>query len=159
MKKNTICKIFVGAIFALFIMQPLTLTQSLKNNDNTNTALFYIEPGPTQRSTLYTDGTEVEVETGILWQPMIGSETIELTPAQFQESVLSRPEIFKTDQITGDGSGLRGLDVIFYTDGTVPGSAVTALNEAATYIESVFTDSVIVNIDVNKLRKGKYREI
>ncbi|KPJ50234.1 hypothetical protein AMJ40_03510 [candidate division TA06 bacterium DG_26] len=73
-----------------------------------------------------------------------------MTLDDFKRRVLSARESFQSDpqKIKVSERLSNGLDIVFNCDGTVPAPALVALASVATYIESVFTDSVTVSIDI-----------
>jgi hypothetical protein len=112
--------------------------------------LVFVEPGPSFRSTLYLDGSVREIETEIVWRPILDVAPEDMTLEEFKRIVLSARDSPEEDapKIKVGGSSKNGLDIVFNADGSVPLGALTALDIVSTYIEGVFSDSVTVSVDV-----------
>jgi len=112
---------------------------------------YFVEPGPVRQSTLYEDGSIIDLQTEIVSWPMIGSDLTDLTLDEFKRMVLSTREAFENDPnkilVSGDGPS-RGPNFVFSVANPPPG-AVAALESVATYLESLFDDNVTVMISVN----------
>jgi len=110
---------------------------------------FY-EPGPTMQSKLYIDGSTIELETGSLIYPVIGSDLSGVTPAEFRDMALQAREDFDnaTNKITiSGGRAGRGTNIVFNCS-SVPPAALAALESVAVFIEGLFDDEVDVSINI-----------
>ena len=120
------------------------------NMDIAKNHLYIIEPGPIEKSTLYADGSVIELQTESVTWPIIGSDVTNLTLGEFRKMVQAGRQAFENDPnkiiVSGDGSR-GGLNIVFNVTNPPPG-AVAALESAATYIENLFTDSVTVTISI-----------
>ena len=90
---------------------------------------YFYEPGPKAQSTLYLDGSIVELETGTLTYPVIGSDLSQVTPAEFREMVLQTNAAldnapYKT--VISEGRSGRGINIV-YNCTSVPPAAQAAL--------------------------------
>jgi hypothetical protein len=112
---------------------------------------YFREPGPVMTSQLYLDGSTVELETGFIIYPVIGSDLSQITPEEFRELALMNKAAMEkaTDKVvvSPDRAG-RGLNIVF-TCTNVPQAAVPALESVAVYIEQLFTDDVTVSINMS----------
>ena len=111
---------------------------------------YFYEPGPKAQSTLYLDGSIVELETGTLTYPVIGSDLSQVTPAEFREMVLQTNSAldnapYKT--VISEGRSGRGINIV-YNCTSVPPAAQAALETVAVYIEQLFSDEVTVSINI-----------
>ena len=110
---------------------------------------FY-EPGPMMQSRLYIDGSTIELETGSLIYPVIGSDLSHVTPVEFRNMALQAREDFDrapSKTIISEGRAGRGVNIVFNCT-SVPPEAQAALESVADFIESIFTDEVQVSINI-----------
>jgi hypothetical protein len=110
---------------------------------------FY-EPGPMMQSRLYIDGSTIELETGSLIYPVIGSDLSRVTPAEFRDMALQAREDFDnaTNKITiSEGRTGRGTNIVFNCS-SVPPAALAALESVAVFIEGLFADETDVSINI-----------
>jgi hypothetical protein len=112
---------------------------------------YYIyEPGPVKQGTLYIDGSTIDLETGLLISPVIGSDMSSVTPAEWREIARIARETFATapnKTVISPGRAGRGLNIVFNCTNTPP-EAVGALESTATYIEQLFADDATVTINI-----------
>jgi len=142
-------------IFVLFLVPSFAPAQmfSRQQQDGTHTvlnktnSLAYIEPGPTQQSTLYADGSVIDLQTESITWPILANDKTDLTQDQFIDMMKTAKSNFDNDphKIIVSKGDLRGLDIQFVVTSPPPG-ALTAINAVAAYIESLFSDSVTVVI-------------
>ncbi len=123
--------------------------------------LFWVETGPPTEVTLYADGTTMEVGSEVVWRFMCGSDTAGMTVQDLQNIAAASNAIFNdpanahlVTPISGGALRGAGLNIVFNADGSVPGSAVTALEVAAQYIEGLFADPITVTINVSFANLG-----
>lgn len=112
---------------------------------------FSIEPGPVMESTLYADGSVIQIETQTVSRLICGSDSAHVTEEDLQRMVLEARRAFESDPVhtvISPAGPRAGLNVVFDTDSTVPAAALAALEATATYIESQFSDSITVTINV-----------
>ena len=110
---------------------------------------FY-EPGPMMQSRLYIDGSTIELETGSLIYPVIGSDLSRVSPAEFRDMALQAREDFDnaTNKITiSEGRTGRGTNIVFNCS-SVPPAALAALESVAVFIEGLFADETDVSINI-----------
>jgi PKD repeat protein len=139
-------------IFSLLIMSilPANVMSKQKNKDE---SFIFVEPGPTQESILYIDGSKVQINTESVTHLMVGSKSSDMTKAEFKKMILSAREKFDNDDdkvYIGVGASNpinSGLDIVFVVSNP-PAGAVAALEAVAQYIESIFADSIYVEINV-----------
>jgi hypothetical protein len=114
---------------------------------NNTKMLTYIEPGLTQQSTLYADGSIINIQTESVTWPILQNEKIDMTQEQFKDMMKEAKNNFDNDpnKIIISKGGSRGLDIQFVVT-TPPPGAQTAINAVATYIESLFSDPITVVI-------------
>jgi len=82
MKKHSSTKILIIAIMTLFLFQSLSPAQIVSENfkaDDLYTPLVLVEPGSVQQSTLYADGSVIELQTETVTRPISGSDTSGIT--------------------------------------------------------------------------------
>lgn len=110
---------------------------------------FY-EPGPKMQSQLYIDGSTIELETGSLIYPVIGSDLSRVAPTEFRAMALQARADFEnaTDKIiVGKERTGRGINIV-YNCTNVPPQALAALESVAVFIEGLFSDEVEVSINI-----------
>ena len=142
-------------IFVLFLAPSLAPAQMFSRQQQTGirtvlnktNSLAYIEPGPTQQSTLYADGSVIDLQTESITWPILQNEKTDMTQDQFKDMMKSAKNNFDNDphKIIISKGGSRGLDIQFVVTAPPPG-AQAAINAVATYIESLFSDPVTVVI-------------
>jgi len=112
---------------------------------------YFIEPGPLVQSTLYFDGSIIDLQTESVTWPMIGSDMSDITPDEFKNMMKASRKSFEENSnkiiVSGDGPS-RGLNIIFVVTDP-PSGAVAALESVALYIESLFSDNVTARISVD----------
>jgi hypothetical protein len=142
-------------VFVLFLVPCLAPAQMLPRQQqarlyielNKTNSLAYIEPGLTQQSTLYADGSVIDLQTESITWPILQNEKIALTQDEFKAMVKSAKNNFDNDpnKIIISKGDSRGLDIQFVVS-SPPSGAQAAINAVAVYIESLFSDSVTVVI-------------
>jgi hypothetical protein len=138
----------IATCILLCALPALILAQRATYNESD---YYFYEPGPVKKSTLYLDGSVVELKTGILISPVIGSDLSYVTPEEFREMALHSREVFEKaphETVIAQGRSGRGIDIVFNCV-SVPPEAVAALESVAVYIEQLFTDDVTVTININ----------
>ncbi|MDH4210903.1 MAG: NF038122 family metalloprotease [candidate division WOR-3 bacterium] len=108
------------------------------------------EPGPVMQSRLYLDGSTVELETGSLIYPVIGSDLSRVSPTEFRDMALQAREDFDNapnKTIVSAGRAGRGINIV-YNCTSVPAEALAALESVAVFIEGRFDDDVEVSINI-----------
>lgn len=143
------------AIFVLFLVPSLASAQMLSRQPhagiftglNKTNSLAYIEPGSTQQSRLYADGSVIDLQTASITWPILQNEKVDLTQDQFKAMVKSAKNNFDNDpnKIIISKGDPRGLDIQFVVT-SPPSGAQAAINAVAAYIESLFSDPVTVVI-------------
>jgi len=112
---------------------------------------IYVVPLEPELSTLYCDGSLIEIQSEAHWRFMCGSDlrgrtTEELERiAQEHEALLAAGPIVTVDR----GTRSAGLNIVFYVAPSVPPAALSALAAAEAYIEGVFSDPITVAVDVS----------
>jgi len=124
---------------------------------NTIDTLTYIEPGPSQLSTLYADGSVIELQTETVTWPILINDNIQLTQDQFKTMVKTAKSHFDNDpnkNIVNNG-GSRGFDIQFVVS-SPPSGAQAAINAVAAYLENVFYDpvTVVINLGFESMSPG-----
>ena len=113
---------------------------------------YLYEPGPVEKSTLYLDGSVVELETGYEISPVIGSDLSNITPEEFfTEALLHFSDLENAPSkyiVSPEPSRQGGLNIVFNCV-NVPPEAVPALESVAVYIEHLFTDTATVSINMS----------
>jgi len=118
--------------------------------------LVYIIPGKPEISTLYFDGSQIEVQTEQRWRFMCGSDLVGLTLEDlrgYAEAHLAAFEDGPAVIVDNSGRG-GGIDIVFLAGGSVPTDALDALAVAEAYLESLFGDDILVPIDVSFQNMG-----
>ncbi len=113
-------------------------------------SFLFTEPGPICKSTLYVDGSEIELQTEKRAWPIIGSDMSNMTPAEFKQMVHAGQKAFENspNKIVVSGKGGRNLNLVFNISNPPPGAA-EALEAVATYLEAIFEDSCTVTMNIN----------
>ncbi len=110
--------------------------------------LFFIEPGPIEKSTLYADGRTIELQTETVTWLITRSEGVSMSLDEFKQLVANNRAAFENDPnkiVVSRGRAGRGLD-ISYTINNPPPGATEALESLAVYLENLFADPVLVPI-------------
>ncbi len=120
---------------------------------------FYIEEGPTLTSTLYHDGSRVEVPTTITTRFSCFQDTTGLTLADLKEAVrLSEAQDGMWNPIVVNDRGAErgtGLNIVINVTTGAPSAAVLdAIEESAQFVESQFTDPITVIINFRWINEG-----
>lgn len=114
--------------------------------------LFFREPGPTVQSTLYLDGSEIELQTEKIARPITGSDMSDITLDEFKEMVHAGQDDFENSPnkivVSRDSPRSGFFNIVFNINNPPPGAA-EALEDVATYLEGIFSDSCTVTININ----------
>jgi len=108
------------------------------------------ETGPIQTAVDARTGVVSEIQTDILWKPFCDKSSSDFTAESFQEYIDNRRAAIGFDSPLSEekSSSDRGLNIVFYTDASVPAAAVTALADVEAYLESLFDDPITVGIKI-----------
>jgi len=163
-KKNLLkshSKVAIVLVLVLFVASSVSPAQTISmgneteeigvSQNNENNPPVLIEKGPIQESILYYDGSIIELQTEIVSQLISDSDPTVMTLEDLKAIVYSRRESFENEQkiVVVNNNNLRsGLNIVFNTDGSVPGDAITALGDCEAYLESFFGDSITVSVNV-----------
>jgi|GEM_PF-1198488 len=165
MQKSATIRIIALATLVLFLVPSSVPAQvssgqqqaNLTTRLNTVSSLAFIEPGPSQQSTLYVDGSVIELQTETVTWPILQNQVISLTQDQFKSMVKSAKHYFENDpyKIIISQGGSRGFDLQFVVS-SPPSGAQAAINAVAAYLENVFYDpvTVIINIGFQSMGAG-----
>jgi len=140
----------ICVVCIMFFISPQLLAESAQRSIAAEN-MYFIEPGPVRQSTLYIDGSVVELQAQIVTWPMVGSDLTAVSLDEFKEAVLAAREAFENDpnKIVVSPDGQRGgLNIVYNVSNPPPGAAA-ALESIAIYIENLFDDSVTITINVN----------
>ena len=109
---------------------------------------IYIIPGKSELSTLYFDGSEIEIQSEERWRFMCGSDLVGLTPNDLRQYAERHHAAFEDGPavIVDNGGRGAGLDLIYNCDGSVPSEALSAFAVAEAYLESLFSDDITVTV-------------
>ena len=152
-------------VFVLFLVPCLAPAQMLPRQQqarlyielNKTHSLAYIEPGLTQQSTLYADGSVIDLQTESVTWPILQNEKIDMTQDQFKAMVKTAKNNFDNDphKIIISKGDSRGLDIQFDVS-SPPSGAQAAINAVAAYIESLFSDpvTVVINLGFESMSPG-----
>jgi hypothetical protein len=127
------------------------LIQSAKNRHG------FFEPGPTREAILHADGSQIEVETEILWRPMCGSSLEGVTPEQFRQVIESQRLALQDAPVDSEQQGAQrgsGLDVVFTNLSGFDATSLAALAEAEAVIESTFSDNITFSVSISFANLG-----
>ncbi len=125
---------------------PFSLQNPLRLLQERNRALTYVIPGKPETSTLYFDGSQIEVQTEERWHYMCGSD---LTNATFEDlkAVADAHHAAWEDAIIVDGNKRgAGIDIVYSTDSSVPANALAGFALAEAYIEAQFSNPITVTV-------------
>jgi hypothetical protein len=110
----------------------------------------FVESGPVEQSTLYADGSVIELHTKKVWWPMSGSDLSYMTPDEFKRMAIEGWKAAQANPnvvvVSPDGP-LRGPNFV-YNVINGPTEAVEALDSVASYLERTFDDDITVTITV-----------
>ncbi len=150
MKYHNIVKA-ICVVCIMFFISPQLLVAETTQGSSAAENMYFIEPGPIRQSTLYVDGSVIELHGQVVTWPMVGSDLTAMSLEEFKDAVLAAREAFENDpnKIVVSPDGPRGGLNIVYNVSNPPAGAVAALESLATYIESLFDDSATVTISVN----------
>lgn len=114
-------------------------------------ALVHVEAGPVEASVLYANGNIVQSETQRVTRPMCGSDVSQTTLAdvtRWAETARAMDTNLEGVTVISPGRVQRGggMNVVFNLSGSPPVGTAEALDAAATYIESQFSDSITITI-------------
>jgi len=115
------------------------------------TPLYYVETGPVQEAIDRIDGSLTQMPTNILWRPVLDQQSDDVSLEEFENYIRERRtrHPLTYGKIDAAKSPQAGLNVMFFTDGTVPAEAVTALGVVEAYLESLFSDPVTVSVYID----------
>ena len=109
---------------------------------------------PSERSTLYATGEVINTDWVEIWRPMCGScqrtlsgEALGVIAHAHHDEFADRRGLRIVD--TPPNGVAANLNVVFVLAASVPAAAVPAFAKIEQYIESQFTDSITVTIDVS----------
>lgn len=148
MRRNSLLK----AIEVCILLCTLTALVMAEGVTYSESDYYFYEPGPVRKSTLYLDGSVVELETGSLTCPVVGSDLSNITPAEFFEMARKAQRELKSASnkvVISPGRARQGGLNIVYNCVSVPPEAVAALESVAVYIEHLFTDTATVTINMS----------
>ncbi|GAI79162.1 unnamed protein product, partial [marine sediment metagenome] len=120
MKRYNFKKVMIAAVIVFFVMTSLSPAQIISeqnkageiidqntvnnvlkllqsNRYNPCKHLFFIESGPILESTLYADGSIVELQTETVTWPVMGPDSPDMTLEEFKKMVQSARETFEND--------------------------------------------------------------
>ncbi|UCG29426.1 MAG: NF038122 family metalloprotease [candidate division WOR-3 bacterium] len=147
MKHHNLNVTFFVACVAIFLVPELVIAEQPTYLEKD---YYFYEPGPVMQGELYIDGSTIELETGSLIYPVIGSDLSQITPEEFRDMAVQAREAFDEAPnktiVSTDRAG-RGLNII-YNCTSVPAEAVAALESVAVFIEGLFDDDVEVSINI-----------
>jgi len=113
----------------------------------------FVEPGPREKGILYSDGSEVDVQTETVWRPMCGSDTSNLTMNDLQRIAQLAKDASAAHPWAGSLQGgvagaQGGFDLVFNTTTALPPGAAEALLAVEHYLEAQFSDAVTIVINL-----------
>ena len=131
------------------IVSLVTLVTAVTANAQ-SAAPTYVIPGDPVVTTLYNDGSEELVQTSDRWKFICGSDPDAVSQAELESVAATHIEALKREPLTviDSPSDSRGFDIVFITDGSVPGEAAFGLMLAETFLESTFSDPITIEITV-----------
>ncbi len=106
-------------------------------------------------STSYADGTTTVVDWFSAWHPMCGSRPHALTTeglgaiAKAHCAEIAEEDSVRIIDTPRDGIAGASFNVLFILGSSVPDAAIPAFTIAEQYLESQFTDPIVVTIDVS----------
>jgi len=137
----------VVSVFCAFLMLPFAAAVTTTSRASARSFIFR-EPGSSQQSTLYADGSTVQLQTEAVTRPIDGSDTSRSTPESFKTDMLDARRSFEqSSKILIDHAGARGFDLQFVVTSPPPG-AQAALDAVASYISGLFYDPIQVKINI-----------
>ena len=143
--------IILCLVFYSSVLDSATAAGTGSADRDSATSFGFIEPGPTFTTTNHYDHSTSEMKTEIVTTPFSGSDLSATTPESFKKQMQDAHERFAGDTqrriVSGDERS--GLNIVFSCDASVPAAAVTALEQAAVYLEGLFSDPITVTVNIN----------
>ncbi len=146
MSNHRVIKIIGVVCIMFFVLPHVTLAEQTQGSKD----LYFVEPGPIRKGTLYVDGSVIELQGQIVTRPMVGSDPTNVTQEEFKRAVLDARKAFENDpnKIVVSPDGPRsGFNIVFNVSNP-PAGAAAALESVATYLENLFEDSCTITINV-----------
>jgi len=126
--------------------QPVAKDQLLRDES----PRLIVEQGPVLDATLYADGRQEQFQTIIVTRPMCGSDLSQADAGFLRDIARAHRLDFEDQTVGAEQGGQRGsgLDIVFVVSNP-PAGAQNAIDAVEAYIETVFTDNVVVTININ----------
>ncbi len=142
---------FILALLIVAVLALVAVAQGDEGETATTHTPHFIEPGPVQEAIDMKDGSVKEIPMEILWRPVLDIYPENLTVEEFENYVKKRRirKPFERETVTDKSRNPDALNLIIYTDGTVPAAAVAALAEVKAYIEGLFDDPITVRLNID----------
>lgn len=147
----------VGCALAVLLLAPAALAQSggavpLVPPIQQSFWPAYVIPGAPELSTLYADGSQIMVDTESRWTLISGSNPAGVTEADLKRWAEEHETMMATGPVTivdtPNPARTTHIDIIYHAAG-VPPAALPALAIAETYLESLFSDPITVDITIS----------
>jgi hypothetical protein len=149
MKHNSWLKVLPVVLILVGMAPGLAVAEQTQYSEKD---YYFYEPGPIRQSTLYIDGSVIELETGSLTYPVVGSDLSRVTPAAFREMARQEHAALENNPnkivVSPGRTRQGGLNIVFNCV-SVPPAAIAALDSVATYIEHLFTDTVTITMNIS----------
>ncbi len=112
---------------------------------------MFIEEGPILTSTLYHDGSTVEIPTYVTTRNSCFTHSYDLSLDDLKDAVRQAELLQQNGNtiVVNDRGAERGsgLNIVFIVSGSPPFSVLDAIEESAQFVESQFTDPITVTLD------------
>ncbi len=148
MQNKSWTKVVILTCIAAMASSPLLMAAEQYSESD----YYFWLPGPMKKSTLYLDGSVVELETGSVISPVVGSDLSNITPEEFfTEAQLVLSDLENDPHkfvVSPEPARQGGLNIVFNCT-SVPPAALPALESVAVYIEHLFLDTATITINMS----------
>ncbi len=146
---NFLCRNRCCAITAIFCVGLALFAPPVAAQDVESWPV-YIIPGSPQVTHLYSDGSELVVDTSEVWTvtalqvPGVSVDDLQQY-SEMHQALLKDGPVTVVDR----GGRDRSFNIVFNADSSVPSDAITALGIAEAYLEEQFSDNITVTLSIS----------
>jgi hypothetical protein len=118
---------------------------------------MYVVPGEPDVCTLYSDGSQVVAETEGQWKLIGGSDPAGVTTADLKTWAERHEALLREGPVTiiaAPDRGRTSINVVYHAGGGVPPAALPALAAGATYLSSLFSDPITIDVSITFQNMG-----
>jgi len=116
----------------------------------------YVIPGKSEFSTLYFDGSQIQIETFERWKFICTSDLTGLTSEDLRRLADEHYRLMEEGPVVVIDGGTRqaGINIIYNADGSVPANALSGFALAEAYLETQFGDDITVRVNCSFANMG-----